>query len=196
MLDLDVYKDHQILFAFSIDNLKHPLDHPPVPKGVPMRLRLPKVSSGPQGAAALVLFHLPETKAMELPTVNPAYIWRKYRYAYGISISSAPESVLSDQLLKLDMDHPQISGSDVANDGSARIWREEGCIPGEPIFVANPDADDEDDGVVLSVVLDGKSAKSVLLILDAKDMKELARAEMDSPFPIGFHGTFCPHGGL
>jgi len=65
-------------------------------------------------------------------------------------------------------------------------------VPGEPIFVPSPEAKAEDDGVVLSVVLDGKRTKSMLLVLNARDMTELARAEMEIPFPLGFHGAFVP----
>lgn len=190
VIDLSIYNNLDVLFSLDIEKMKYPLDHPAAPKATPRRFRLPKVSSKPQGADAIVEFTLPETKAMELPTINPAYAHRKYRYAYGYSIHGGKEAVISDQLLKLDMDHPQISSPDVQGDGSAKVWKEESCVPGEPIFVASPNAQDEDDGVVLSVVLDGKSAKSMLLVLDAKDMKELARAEMEIPFPLGFHGTF------
>jgi carotenoid cleavage dioxygenase-like enzyme len=99
--------------------------------------------------------------------------------------------VLTDQIVKLDVDHPAIASEDMS-DGSVRVWREEGCVPGEPIFVPSPGAEAEDDGVVLSVVLDGRRARSMLLVLDAGDMKELARAEMEIPFPLGFHGAFIP----
>jgi len=190
VIDLAVYKNLEILYAFQVENMTHPLDHPATPKATPRRFRLRNVSSKPQGVDALVEFSLPESKYMELPTTNPAYSYKKYRYAYGVSIGGGKESIISDQLLKLDMDHPQIAGEDVHSDGSACIWREEHCFPGEPIFVANPDGKEEDDGVVLSVVLDGISTKSMLVVLDAKDMKELARAQMDITFPMGFHGAF------
>lgn len=72
------------------------------------------------------------------------------------------------------------------------MWSEQGHTPGETIFVANPNSTKgaEDDGVLLSVVLDGHNAKSYLLCLDARDLKEVARAEMDSVVPLGFHGKY------
>lgn len=36
-------------------------------------------------------------------------------------------------------------------------WKEEGTFPGEPIFVPHPEASQEDQGVLLSVVLAGQS---------------------------------------
>ena len=56
------------------------------------------------------------------------------------------------------------------------------------MFVATPGAADEDDGVILSVVLDAKKASSFLLILDASSFRELARAEVSHHIPFGFHG--------
>ena len=43
-------------------------------------------------------------------------------------------------------------------DGSRSEWRAEGCYPGEPVFVREPGSEGEDDGVVLSVVLDATPA--------------------------------------
>jgi beta,beta-carotene 9',10'-dioxygenase len=67
---------------------------------------------------------------------------------------------------------------------------EEGYYPGEPVFVAIPDATSEDEGVILSVVLDGKQGHSFLLVLDAASFTELARAEVPHPIPFGFHGAY------
>jgi beta,beta-carotene 9',10'-dioxygenase len=69
-------------------------------------------------------------------------------------------------------------------------WYEEGCYPGEPVFVSGPEAANEDDGVILSVVLDAKKALSFLLILDASNFRELARAEVSHHIPFGFHGNY------
>jgi torulene dioxygenase len=55
--------------------------------------------------------------------------------------------------------------------------------------VANPEGTEEDDGILLSVVLDGVEEKSYLLVLRAKDLFELGRAEMRGPMAFGFHGT-------
>ena len=47
----------------------------------------------------------------------------------------------------------------------------------------------EDDGVLLSVVLDGPAHTSYLLCLDARTMEELGRAEADFAIGAGFHGV-------
>jgi torulene dioxygenase len=93
--------------------------------------------------------------------------------------------------MKLDMNHPEVSSSDILHGWSAKIWRENDCVPGEPIFVPSPNATEEDDGVVLSMVLDARSVKSMLIVLNAKDMNEIARPELDIVFPLGFYGVFA-----
>jgi carotenoid cleavage dioxygenase-like enzyme len=69
-------------------------------------------------------------------------------------------------------------------------WNEDGCYPGEPVFVGRPDRDSEADGVVLSVVFDSRAGRSFLLVLDAGSFDELARAEVPHHVPFGFHGQF------
>ena len=172
--------------------MRFPLEYPKASKGSPKRFRLKRVSSVPKGttAPAETVFYCPKTKVMELPTIHPAKYHRKYRYCYGISIGGGPEVVISDQILKLDMDHLDIESAEILANGSGQVWREEGCVPGEPIFVPNPGGTEEDDGVVLTVVLDSTLLRSKLVILDAKTMEEIGRAEMKTTFPIGFHGTF------
>ena len=58
------------------------------------------------------------------------------------------------------------------------------------MFVATPEAANEDDGVILSVVLDAETARSFLLILDASSFREVARAGLPHHIPFGFHGNY------
>ena len=58
------------------------------------------------------------------------------------------------------------------------------------MFVARPEAEREDDGVLLSVVLDAAAGDSLLLVLDAADLSELARARVPHHVPFSFHGAF------
>lgn len=115
---------------------------------------------------------------IELPRFDyPRRAGRPYRYVYA-SGSDAPGDFL-DNLVKLDLERC-----------SASSWREEGCYPGEPVFVAAPEKVNEDDGVILSVVLDTRRDASFLLILDASTFEELARTELPHHIPFGFHGDY------
>ena len=74
------------------------------------------------------------------------------------------------------------------SDGGERAWAEAGCYPGEPVFVAAPGDGGEDDGVLLSVVLDGRGGTSFLLVPRTRRPTEIA-ARPTSPhhIPFGFH---------
>lgn len=102
---------------------------------------------------------------------------RPYRYAWGVG---NPTDDWIDRIVKADV-----------TDRSATVWREPGCYPGEPVFVAHPGATEEDDGVLLSVVLDSRRETSFLLVLDARDLTELARAGVPHHIPFSFHGRFA-----
>jgi beta,beta-carotene 9',10'-dioxygenase len=101
---------------------------------------------------------------------------RPYRYVWGASVGDG--DFIAD-VVKLD-----------THDGSHLRFSEPGCFAGEPVFVRRPDGVDEDDGVLLSVVLDADSERSFLLVLDACDLRELARADVPHGIPFGFHGQF------
>lgn len=76
-------------------------------------------------------------------------------------------------------------------------WKENNdAIPGEPVFIPNPKCQDEDGGVLLAGVTDlRKGKKDFLIIIDAKTMVEVARAEVEAHVPHLFHGIFLPSDG-
>jgi carotenoid cleavage dioxygenase-like enzyme len=114
---------------------------------------------------------------MELPRINYGRCnERPYRFAWGVGSDGG----WLDRIVK----------ADVVERRSA-TWREDGCYPGEPVFVAAPDGEDEDEGVLLSIVLDARKGNSFLLALDAASLEELARAEVPHHIPFGFHGQFA-----
>lgn len=114
---------------------------------------------------------------LELPRVPAEKTAHEYQYCYAVD-TEFPNHVKDVRpLYKINV-----------NTKVAQKWAEAGCYPGEPLFVPRPRAQDEDDGVVLSVVLDLASHTSFLLILDARNMQELARAEAPHAIPVGLHG--------
>ncbi|MBI3786444.1 MAG: carotenoid oxygenase family protein [Deltaproteobacteria bacterium] len=106
-----------------------------------------------------------------------------YRYIYGVSFTAPGKFV--DQLVKIDLQKNE-----------NRFWHEDGCYPGEPVFVprtagtAAGDAGAEDDGVNISVVLDTRRRRSFLLLLDASTFEEMARLDLPHAIPFMLHGQF------
>uniref|UniRef100_A0A8C5CYK9 Beta-carotene 15, 15-dioxygenase 2, like n=2 Tax=Gadus morhua TaxID=8049 RepID=A0A8C5CYK9_GADMO len=114
---------------------------------------------------------------LEFPQINYAENnGRPYRYVYACGFGH----VFSDSLLKMDVRTKEL-----------KAWRHHGLFPSEPVFVPAPNATEEDDGVVMSVIINPKEDKSTfLLVLDAKTFTELGRAEVPVNIPYGTHGVF------
>lgn len=141
----------------------------------------PQTAAERAAATAPEVLSIPAPHVGELPTINRAYACRPYRYVYSVP-SRGLSTAIGECLAKTDLATRE-----------ALVWRgPAGHTPGEAIFVARPDAVDEDDGVLLSVVLDGAGQRSYLLCLDAKTMTEMGRAEADFAISFGFHGLHAP----
>lgn len=116
--------------------------------------------------------------ALELPRFDyRRRAGQPYRYVYAAGTS--PKAAFMDTLIRIDLET-----------GKETAWHEASCYPGEPVFVPRPEAQGEDDGVILSVVLDAKVGRSFLIVLDAANWSEQARLEVPHPVPFGFHGNF------
>ncbi|MEI2701801.1 MAG: carotenoid oxygenase family protein [Baekduia sp.] len=169
-LDVSAHPDASIIALLGLDNLTS--DQPvvaPLPKAVRLTL--------PLGAGEATARVLCDDVDLELPRINHRRCnGRPYRYVYG---NAARDAVFIKDIVKIDVET-----------GEHLLWSEPDAWAGEPVFVARGDTGEEDDGVLLSVVLDGATGTSFLLVLDAADLSEIARAEAPHRVPFGFHGNF------
>lgn len=172
MIDMAAYEDASIVDSLYIDQLR---------------------SAPPSALACLRRYclsldrgHVSEEQlsdaAIELPRIDyRERNGRPYRYVYGVGVEddpTAPDFV--NEVIKVDVES-----------GESRSWRAPGAYPGEPVFVPSPEPGrGEDDGVLLSVVLDEPGAGSYLLVLDARDLEEVGRARVPHDIPFGFHGQY------
>jgi carotenoid cleavage dioxygenase-like enzyme len=166
--DVAAYPDAQIIDDLYLNRLRAPDSHPAT--GRLTRYRLP-LSGGPVAAER------PTDAMLELPRIDARRTGRPYRVVYGVGTRD-PAS-FTDQLVKID---PET--------GAVTTWYEDGCFPGEPVFVPHPEGTAENAGLVLSVVLDAAADTSFLLVLDAATYAEVARATVPHAIPFGFHGRF------
>jgi carotenoid cleavage dioxygenase-like enzyme len=169
-VDIIAYHDSSIVNALYLDVLRGQKDGT-IPVSQIRRYRIP-IQGG------IVKYDVISSDAVELPRINyKKYNTKDYNFVYGISTYSAND--FANQLVKVDILHK-----------TSKIWFEKNCYPGEPVFVTTPNATNEDDGVILSVVLDASNNKSFLLVLDAVTFEEIARAEVPHHIPFGFHGQY------
>ncbi|GAA0673599.1 carotenoid oxygenase family protein [Natronoarchaeum mannanilyticum] len=209
VVDLIAFDDADAVTTFSLPNLRSA--SPALPAGELRRYRLPiappDAADGPSADAADVpsagssqpiratasetpVEPTPTTLhdgPMAFPTIDYANRnGRAYRYVYGAGNRRNPPEAFLNRIVKVDVET-----------GRTVTWSEPDVHPGEPLFVPAPSGrrDEEDDGVLLSVVLDAAAERSALLVLDAADLSERARAPLDRPLPFGFHGQFYRDGG-
>ncbi|KAM8874064.1 retinal Mueller cells isomerohydrolase-like [Spinachia spinachia] len=125
-----------------------------------------------------VLFSGPR-QAFEFPQINYSLCrGKKYSFAYGLGLNH----FIPDRIVKLNVQTKE-----------TWVWQEEECYPSEPLFVPTPEATQEDDGVLLSIVVKpGAERPSFLLVLNAMKLTELARAEVNTIIPVTLHGTYRP----
>ncbi len=117
--------------------------------------------------------------AIEFPKIDGRLDGRPFRYAYLSDPGSPEQKEDIRPLYKLDTETKKILH-----------WSQKGCYPGELIFIPHPGSTVEDEGVVMTIVLDRLNNTSFLLILDAKTFKEIGRAVAPYPIPPGFHANF------
>jgi carotenoid cleavage dioxygenase-like enzyme len=179
VLDIAAYEDASIIQSYYLDKIKDAKSE--LPFGNLRRYRLPLKAGKKRGIK--VTYETISNVCMELPHFDYAnYNLRAdYRYVYSISIDEKRRQGFYNQLVKVDIQTRE-----------TKTWTEENCYPGEPIFVPKPDRMTEDDGVILSVVLDAKRGTSFLLVLNATTFEEISRAEIPQPVLIGYHGMYLP----
>lgn len=192
--ELSIFENTDVVHRFYYDNIISSTKDTTWSAGTQKRqsslpmnaqFRLASVNAAPSAKKVLpaeLLFRAAKDISFELATINPAYRIRRHRFSYG-TIDRMKSSFM-DGIAKFD----NVSQTSV-------IWEVEGHTPGEPIFVADPEGKAEDDGVLLSVVLDGYVERSYLLCLDARTLEEVGRAEVPGPVAFGFHGAFSGNEG-
>ncbi|XP_053368492.1 beta,beta-carotene 15,15'-dioxygenase [Clarias gariepinus] len=196
ILDVIAYDDNRLFEMFYLDNLKKQSASSTTVTPQYKRFVLPLSDKCTEMGENLVklknttattvkgedgrLLCQPEviTEGTEVPRINYNYNGQKHRYAYV----TETKNVSSSKVIKFDVET------------KLKVeWSAENCLPMEPVFVPRPDAIEEDDGVVLTTVINSNQGEAdFLLVLDGKSFQELARASVNAELHIDMHGFFIP----
>lgn len=173
VVDLAAYEDASIIEQYYINRLESP--EQALPFGRMQRFEL-DVEKG-----KLIEHKILSEACIELPHFDYQNYNRNpdYRYVYGCGINPERRNEFYNQLVKIDI-----------RTGKCLRWHQPGFYPGEAVFIPHPNRKGEDDGVLLSIVLDAEQNNSFLLILDAKSLQEIGRAELPHAMLFGYHGKF------
>eukprot|EP00008_Paramoeba_atlantica_P015107 CAMPEP_0201492540 /NCGR_PEP_ID=MMETSP0151_2-20130828/33565_1 /ASSEMBLY_ACC=CAM_ASM_000257 /TAXON_ID=200890 /ORGANISM="Paramoeba atlantica, Strain 621/1 / CCAP 1560/9" /LENGTH=502 /DNA_ID=CAMNT_0047879405 /DNA_START=396 /DNA_END=1904 /DNA_ORIENTATION=- len=167
------YPDGDVIDGLRLDNLREG-KNPPL--GHVSRIVLPCPTRSDLSPKMSVPFETISDVGIELPRIDPRLSTKNFNFVYGVSC----ENHGFDSIVKLNVKTGEVvrwSGQDV-------------YFPGEPIFLPSPSSTEEDEGVVLTIVLDTVHKNSFLLCLNAVDLTEIGRASCFDHISFGFHGNF------
>lgn len=125
---------------------------------------------------------------VDYAVANAKYTGKEYKFAYAINTYVRKGADNSGNcVMKIHLDTQ-----------ATQMWNgNEGQVPSFPIFIPNPNTTDEDDGVVVFGVTEGKissnnaTSQNAIIFLDARSFQELARATVKERFLASWiHGIF------
>merc|ERR1740137_200204 len=123
---------------------------------------------------------LESANVMDMISSNPNYLYEPHCYVWGVSVKADGEHLPVQWLSKKNMCEPE----------KDKIWYKENHYSTEPIFVPAPGGAEEDDGVILSLILDGEKEVSYLGVFDASTMELLSTSYLPIHVPFTLHGKF------
>ncbi|KAL3475742.1 carotenoid oxygenase [Aspergillus californicus] len=199
-VDLCSYEDTYIPYReYNLSNVVDPAG--PFQDGTLVRYELAGVDKADPGIPerVTVAAAIPGVAA-ELPRIaKSASMVPGYRYVYftaGNGGASPGTAVPIGRLGNgLKVVQAAFFGSVAKSDwltGTIKRWQPkdgESC-PCEPVFIQRPGATEEDDGVVLTIVINREGTHSILVALDGRTFEEVARADMPQVYGLGPHGSF------
>ena len=118
----------------------------------------------------------------EFPRVASAVTGRHNRYVYTLGADEDADGPVLRRLQKRDLERGMLDSFDFAS----------GVIPEEHVFVPRREGRSEDDGWLVGTFLDYERTASGVTVFDARRVGDgpVARAWLDYPLPLGFHGQF------
>lgn len=118
---------------------------------------------------------------VELPMVHGGW-WtrRRARHAWCAGYGPDGHAPLMDCTVKVDLDAGVVSNT----------WQRPGAVQLEPLFVARPDSQTDEDGVLLVPTLADDDAGTVVAVLDPARMACLATLHLPQVVPFGFHAAW------
>ena len=172
MLDVITYQNPEVIKSTLLSHLRNSK-----PQTYPLsELKRYRITPTTKSVSSQLL----SKKSVEFPAINQAYALKPYRYMYALG--SEHQTQFAHQLVKIDI-----------QTGEYLVWQEDGCYAGQPTFVAAPEAQREDDGILFSIVLDSKKTNFVFVTIRCTTDERGRRVLLPHHIPLGTKGTFFPN---
>ena len=169
VFDTIAFKNATIIDALYLDNLRKGM--PDIPAGKLKRFILdPKTH---QMISKKTLLN----ESIALPNINyKKYNGKPYSWAYALNTKKTP---FFNRIIKINVET-----------WTHKFYEKEDCIPSEPIFIQHPAKNDEDDGIILSVLFNTKTNTTQLHGIDAKTMSNKFTSTIRGLRGYTLHGQF------
>jgi all-trans-8'-apo-beta-carotenal 15,15'-oxygenase len=131
-------------------------------------------------SSGVVERELIEPRCCEFPTVNPEQVGQNYRYLFIAVGNSAASNAPLQGITKIDL---------VTKERQTWTAAPTGFVS-EPVFIAKPQPQSEDDGWLITLVYQGEVNKTDVVILNAVDLSVVAQLHLPHHLPYGLHGTW------
>lgn len=118
----------------------------------------------------------------EFPTWNIGYTGSKNQFTYSVATLDNGTGSYFNAILKRNNKNNDVICHDFGP----------GKFTSEAIYIPATGAKGEDDGYVSSVLYDADTDRSEIVVLNAKDLSDVARVKLDHHIPHGFHGFYTP----
>merc|ERR1712168_201858 len=180
-IDYIMYTDMTFISSFIIDDLKDPVKRNTLDQNCEIKRFAINVADQTVDVQDMPLTKgLENANVMDMPTINPNYLYEPHCYVWGVSIKADRENLPVQWLSKKNKWEPE----------KDKVWYKENHYSTEPIFVPAPDGKEEDDGVILSSILDGEKGVSYLGVFDASTMELPSTSYLPFHIPTTLHGMF------
>ena len=147
----------------------------------------------------------------DLPTINEQHRGKQYCIIYGVSAYVYSRTAVikknvcnsrEDKVRKLCSRSVIIKGRKLTvlnlmlkrltiNVIRIQVWYKENHYTSELSFIPNPNATEEDDGLLITIVYDGEQEKSYFLLINASTFSPVNMAYLPHAIPWSAHGTNC-----
>lgn len=183
VLDLVTYDDPNFITSMTLDNFRDPVKR----NNISFTAKFKRYNIDMK-AKKVTPYSFPNAKGQEFmthfdfPKINEKYRAKKYCIMYGITVKPDGKTITKNGMVK----------KNVCEKGRDLAYISDNVYFSETIFVPTPNGKEEDDGILLSSVLDGNAKKSYLYIIDPKTMNITNKAELPTLVPYTLHGDFFP----
>lgn len=113
---------------------------------------------------------------VEFPVVNPDYSGKQNNFTWAIRVSENNNT----GICKINHDKKCLEA----------FHEEDGCYFSEPLFVSNPNGNEEDDGTICTIKR--SSTNSYLTLFNARTLEVISEAQMPMTTALPLHGVFVP----